>query len=144
MGPDMNMKHGGFLGFFPVLFGLALGCSSDAKDEHPLVGTWQVQQSAGGVTGTTTIVFSADKALTMTVASSAGGLKQSGTWSAQGAELSMAFAKCSTLAADATETAASCQKAQSKAQYSVAGSTLTLITTVEGTDNRATTTLSKK
>jgi hypothetical protein len=120
------------------------GTSGEDKSQHPLIGTWELQQTASSGPATTTLVFAADNALAFTVKSSKGGLAQMGSWSAQASALTMTFAKCLSLAADGTETPSTCQKAQSTAQYSVSGNTLTLVTTVEGTDKTSTTTLSKR
>jgi hypothetical protein len=141
----MNTKKTANVGCIVFLLGLA-GCgnSGEEKSQHPLVGTWELQQTASSGPATTTMAFAADNALAFTIKSSKGGLAQKGSWSAQASELTMTFAKCLSVAADGTETPSTCQKAQSKAQYSVSGSTLTLVTTIEGTDKTSTTTLSKR
>lgn len=140
----MNTKRSMILGCLTLALTVGCGNPSEAEREDPIVGTWELQQTSASGTATTTMVFSADSALALSIKTSQGGLRQIGTWSVQSAELTMTFVKCLSLAADGSEAPATCQKPQSKAQYAVAGNTLTLVTTVEGTDKTATTILSRR
>ena len=103
-----------------------------------------VQTVDGAVAGVTTMVFEGSGAFRLEITATAAGLRNSGQWSADGANLTLTFDRCETLDAAGMTTVVTCETSHVAATYAISNVTLTLMTSVAGIDLTATTVFQRK